>query len=201
MSNAESEERTCGCCAGRMKRRTVLQGAAAAGLAGLAGVRGAFAQAPEDMPPQPGDFLVSSLGDTPLTPEDIRLGGSGYEAWAMSPDGVVRSGDFFNSLLLVRFEPDALPEEAQARAGGGVLAYTVICTHAGCTVNSRLDDEMIACDCHGSRFDPANNGEVTRGPARRKLPQLALAVEDGKLVVAEGFDSRVGGDSVGDDDR
>jgi Rieske Fe-S protein len=192
--------RACGCGA-HLNRRTILQGAAL-GIAGLAGVRPSFAQdAADAMPPQAGDFLVSSLGTTPLSPDDIRINNNPTEAWAMSPEGVVRSGEFSNSILLLRYEADALPPETAAMAGEGVLGYTLICTHSGCPLNTDLDGELIACDCHGSRFDPKSNGKVAHGPAKRKLPQVALAVADGKLVIATGFDSRIGGDSVGDDDR
>ena len=71
---------------------------------------------------------------------------------------------------------------------------------AGCPL-SGIKEKLIACDCHGSRFDPVKNGEVAHGPAVRKLPQLGLAVKDGKIVVAAAFDSKIGGDMMGEDDR
>jgi rieske iron-sulfur protein len=187
----------CGC--GRVNRRTVLAGAAAA--AGLAGVSAALAQDEAALPPQPGDFLVLAAGASPLTPQDIRQGSNAVEAFAMSPEGIVRSENFSNSVLLLRYDPAELPKEVATLSGEGVVAYSIICTHAGCPVNSRLEDGLIPCDCHGSRFDPQNNGAVAQGPALRKLPQLALNVADKALVVVEGFDSRVGGDMVGEDDR
>jgi Rieske Fe-S protein len=41
---------------------------------------------------------------------------------------------------------------------GEFLAFSAICTHAGCTVQGVSDGE-IACPCHGSRYD-ATTGEV-----------------------------------------
>ncbi len=119
----------------------------------------------------------------------------------MSPDGVVRNSDYENTILLMRYDPAELPEETAAMSAEGVLGYSIICTHAGCPVGTQLKNKLIACDCHGSRFDPLNNGAVANGPAVRKLPQLKLGLSDGKLVVAEAFDSRIGGDMMGEDDR
>ena len=193
----------CACQQRMVDRRTVLRGVAAtAGLAGLGAMTPAFAQgAPDSLPPQPGDFIVSENGTTPLTPDKIRLNSAPYNAWAMAPDGTVRKTEFTNQLQLLRYDPTTLPADVQARAGEGVVGFTVICTHAGCPLSGQLDGGLIACDCHGSRFDPLKNGAVAHGPAVRKLPQLSLTVTDGKLVVAEAFDSKVGGDMSGEDDR
>jgi Rieske Fe-S protein len=193
-----------GFCRVILDRRDVLQGMAAL-AAGVAMARPAFAQAPTDpasMPPQAGDFIVSELGTEALTPERIPVARGPMLGWAMAPDGTVRKADFMNQLQLFRFEPAELSPEATALAGDGVLALSVICTHAGCPVSEWLGDVgLLACPCHGSRFNPKENGAVAQGPAVRKLPQLGLTVTDGKLVVAAQFDSRVGGDEFGAEDR
>lgn len=48
------------------------------------------------------------------------------------------------------------------------------CTHLGCTL--RWDDvaQVLACPCHGSRFDDA--GRVLEGPAKRSLDELESQV-------------------------
>ncbi len=193
-------EKTEGC--GCMQRRTVLKGVAAIGMMGLGGGGAALAQgtSPAAMPPQPGDFLVLTTGNTPLTPADIRSTTQLAEAFAMAPDGTVRN-EFMNTVLLMKYDEGALAPEVAEKSGEGVLGYSTICTHSGCPVNTRLDGTLIACDCHGSRFDPTMNGDVANGPAARKLPQLTIGVQDGKLVVLEGFDGKIGGDSFGDEDR
>lgn len=63
-------------------------------------------------------------------------------------------------------------------AGGDVHAFSATCTHQGCTVG--VAGDVIACPCHGSRFDP-DTGEVTRGPATRPLPPVTVAVRNGKV--------------------
>ncbi|GAA4379404.1 ubiquinol-cytochrome c reductase iron-sulfur subunit [Paeniglutamicibacter cryotolerans] len=60
-----------------------------------------------------------------------------------------------------------------------VLAYTAVCTHAGCQVQGEEKD--FACPCHGSRFD-FTDGHATGGPARDALARFAAAIV-GKDVV------------------
>jgi cytochrome b6-f complex iron-sulfur subunit len=63
---------------------------------------------------------------------------------------------------------------------GGIHAFSLVCTHLGCTVV--LDGEGFACPCHGSRFDP--EGRVLAGPASQSLHRLRVEIrEDDTLVV------------------
>jgi len=60
----------------------------------------------------------------------------------------------------------------------GFSAISLVCTHLGCTVESK--SEGFSCPCHGSRFDP--QGKVSRGPAKKPLNSLRTeASSDGKL--------------------
>jgi cytochrome b6-f complex iron-sulfur subunit len=62
----------------------------------------------------------------------------------------------------------------------GFSAISLVCTHLGCTVESRPDG--FACPCHGSRFDP--QGNVIRGPAGKPLLSLRTGItSDGRLHV------------------
>jgi len=195
--NKQNNNGLCACAQAAMQRRTMLKGMAALGGVAVSGGV-AFAQAPEDMRPQVGDFLVRTKGDPKaLAPEDVGVGKKPIQAFAMSPDGVVRSSDFENGLLLVHYEPADLSDDAKKLSAEGVLAYSIICTHAGCEATNWIPEEnTIECPCHGSHFDAKNNGAVLFGPASRKLPQLGLEVKDGKIVVAAEFDSRIGGDET-----
>ena len=58
---------------------------------------------------------------------------------------------------------------------GSFMAFSVICTHAGCFVNS-VSNGTINCPCHGSKFS-ITDGSVVRGPATRPLPPIAINVE------------------------
>ncbi len=158
----------------------------------------AFAQddPASDSRPKEGDLLVASeeTKGNPLTPGDIPLNGPQKMAWPMDPTGnTVRSGSRFNRAMLIRLDPDKLSEETKARAAEGVVAYTVICTHAGCEVSDWVAAERrLFCPCHDSTFDPADGGKVLDGPAPRALPALPLKIIDGKLTVAKPFTGRIG---------
>lgn len=65
---------------------------------------------------------------------------------------------------------------------GQFVAYSAICTHAGCTVAYK--NSQLACPCHGSVFDPANGAEVVSGPAQTPLPEIPVEVQDGQVVRA-----------------
>jgi cytochrome b6-f complex iron-sulfur subunit len=67
-------------------------------------------------------------------------------------------------------------------APGGVYAVSAVCTHLGCITRYRSDEGVIACPCHGSRFDL--EGDVVNGPAPRPLPWLDVQTDPaGNLVV------------------
>jgi len=75
--------------------------------------------------------------------------------------------------VLVRVEPVwlRLPPERQAWAPDGCLAYSKVCTHAGCPVGSyRRQSYKLLCPCHQSTFDVLSGARVVRGPASRSLP-------------------------------
>jgi len=107
------------------------------------------------------------------------------------------------SLVLVRLPKDQLKLPA-GQAGfdaDGIVAYSKICTHAGCAISLYRaplfqPDEptpALVCPCHYSTFDPARAGKVTFGPAGRKLPMLPLMVGPaGELRAKGNFDSPVG---------
>jgi ubiquinol-cytochrome c reductase iron-sulfur subunit len=107
------------------------------------------------------------------------------------------------SLVLVRLPPDQihLPPHLAGYDANGVLAYSRICTHAGCAITLYRaplfqPDEprpALVCPCHYSTFDPATGGTVTDGPAGRDLPILPLFVDSQGFLRAKGnFNGPVG---------
>jgi ubiquinol-cytochrome c reductase iron-sulfur subunit len=66
------------------------------------------------------------------------------------------------------------------------VAYSRVCTHAGCTVAQYADvDQVLLCPCHQSAFDVLNGAEPISGPAARALPQLPLAIDDEGVLYAQ----------------
>lgn len=66
---------------------------------------------------------------------------------------------------------------------GGVFALSAVCTHLGCITRFLSDQNIIACPCHGSRFDL--EGNVVEGPAPRPLPWLQVATDPSGLLVVD----------------
>jgi rieske iron-sulfur protein len=146
---------------------------------------------PASEPPQTEDFLVkqSDAAHKPLRPDDIAVGASPAVAWPMTPTGrIVRSQNRFNALLLIRLDPATMSSDTKSVSAAGVLAFSALCPHAGCTIDQWVPERrVLECDCHSSEFDPRETGKVVDGPASRPLPPLALKLVDGTLVVAKPF--------------
>jgi cytochrome b6-f complex iron-sulfur subunit len=68
---------------------------------------------------------------------------------------------------------------------GYFYALSAVCTHLGCIANWKSEEGIVACPCHGSKFD--REGNVIAGPAPRSLPRFAMSLDDqGLLVVDKG---------------
>ncbi|MFC7261873.1 Rieske (2Fe-2S) protein [Streptomyces lutosisoli] len=61
-------------------------------------------------------------------------------------------------------------------------AFSAICTHLGCTVNS-VSGGTINCPCHGSKYS-IENAAVEAGPAPRPLPAKKITVEGNSIRLA-----------------
>ena len=101
-----------------------------------------------------------------------------------------------DAVVVVRVDPGKL-DLSPGRddwAPDGILAYSKICTHAGCAVNlfrkplypPRTPGPALVCPCHYSTFDVLRGAAVNFGPAGRPLPQLPLAIDRGGHLVATG---------------
>jgi ubiquinol-cytochrome c reductase iron-sulfur subunit len=118
------------------------------------------------------------------------------------PEGASHE-DFGAPLVVVRLHPSQLhlPPGREGWAPQGIVAYSKICTHAGCAVALYRKPTFpaveprpaLVCPCHYSTFDPADGGSVIFGPAGRPLPQLPLMVgSGGELRAAGNFNGPVG---------
>jgi ubiquinol-cytochrome c reductase iron-sulfur subunit len=137
-----------------------------------------------------GRALVDDKG-RPLLADDI---GDGAFYTAL-PDGADPK-QIGAPLVLVRIDPAELrlPAGREDWAPEGIVAYSKICTHAGCAIslyrNPLFDPtepgRALVCPCHYSTFDPVTGGEVRFGPAGRPLPQLPLTIGPGRRLFAAG---------------
>jgi ubiquinol-cytochrome c reductase iron-sulfur subunit len=102
------------------------------------------------------------------------------------PEGHPDSADGQVVLMRVRPERLDLPPDRADWAPDGLIAYSKVCTHAGCPVG--LFDPrraQLLCPCHQSAFDVLDGAEPVFGPAARALPQLPIAIDDDGFVVAQ----------------
>ncbi len=64
----------------------------------------------------------------------------------------------------------------------GYFSLSAVCTHLGCLTAWKPELGIIACPCHGSKFN--KDGTKIAGPAPRPLPRLKMWVSDeGNLMV------------------
>jgi ubiquinol-cytochrome c reductase iron-sulfur subunit len=187
------------------RKRLIVVGAGAAGTAlGVALLTPAASLGPVfDMDPffrtpwRRGRLLVDENG-RPFLADDVE-----EEAFYTAfPQGADRE-QLGAPVVVVRLPKGELdlPPERRAWAPGGIVAYSKICTHAGCaialyrkpTFAPTQPRPALICPCHYSTFDPARGGDVIFGPAGRALPQLPLAVDgSGHLRAAGNFSGAVG---------
>jgi ubiquinol-cytochrome c reductase iron-sulfur subunit len=118
------------------------------------------------------------------------------------PEGADKE-EISSPIVVVRLDPSVirLPRGRESWAPGGILAYSKICTHAGCAVALYRKPTFpavepipaLVCPCHYSTFNPADGASVIFGPAGRPLPQLPLMIDEaGYLRAAGNYSQRVG---------
>ena len=172
---------------GRFSRRNLLRwtiglGIGAFGLAFALPTLALKALSQVQRPVEAGDVLVYSAGGQrgqAIRPENLQVN----TAVQVLPQN--KTEDTKNLIQLVRVAPGQGVE--------GLVAYSAICTHLGCSVLASLSNGNIACPCHASLFDPRNGARPAGGPANRPLPGLPLAVDPAGNLIANGpFDGPLG---------
>ena len=62
------------------------------------------------------------------------------------------------------------------------VAFSAVCTHAGCTVDFDPSSEEFVCPCHGGTYD-AKTGQVLGGPPPAPLDGIPVHVVSGEIRV------------------
>jgi ubiquinol-cytochrome c reductase iron-sulfur subunit len=186
------------------KRLMIVAGGAAGTALGAAALAPALSLGPvldtgglRATPWRRGRRLVDSEG-RPLRADQISTD-TFYSAY---PEGA-KKDKLGSPVVVVRLDPARLqlPAERAAWAPEGILAFSKVCTHAGCAVSEyrtplfepTSESPALVCPCHYSTFDPARGGEVIFGPAGRPLPQLPLTIDGrGELRAGGGYSGPVG---------
>ncbi len=106
----------------------------------------------------------------PSSPEPGGSDGSGV--LATTAEIPVGGGKILTTKKIVITQPQA----------GSFDAFTAICTHLGCTVNT-VADGTIDCPCHGSKFS-ISDGSVVNGPATTTLARINIKVQGNSIAQA-----------------
>ncbi|OLV19020.1 ubiquinol-cytochrome c reductase iron-sulfur subunit [Deinococcus marmoris] len=172
---------------------------ATVGIVSLVGVLGTanpiFRLTRDKMPPVPGDILVHAepsregqlVKVSDLSEKLVRAWPQG-KAEDGSP--LIRKGDPNNVLCIFRFPKGQIvaPTVMEATIDSEIVAYSDICTHAGCSVAN--DDQNVGdmkCPCHSGQYDPKRGCKVIGGPPPRPLAQLPIKMDGDNLVVGDFF--------------
>lgn len=67
--------------------------------------------------------------------------------------------------------------------GAELIAISGICTHAGCGVAWRPEQDRYLCDCHGSAFSPEGVLRPNSGPAKTNLHRLPITHEGDQVRI------------------
>lgn len=182
MSNNSSDETTAavsrdsvgaGDAAGRdvsglRDRRTVLRGAAVAGIAGVSGTL--LVACGDDGGTTAGPSTAPSSGPTSAPSSAPSATTGGGNTLGPVSDVPVGGGKIFPDQKLVVTQPTA----------GQFKGFSAVCTHAGCVVEA-VADGTINCGCHGSKFKVAD-GSVANGPATSPLAAVSVTVSNGNIL-------------------
>lgn len=170
---------------------TACCGMAAAVVVPLTSLGSTLGDAPNRGPWQRGRRLVDAVSGRALRASDIEIG-----SFTSALPSTAEPERLTAPVVVVRVEPAAIhaPRGRASWSPQGLLAFSQICTHAGCAITlfryptSRPTSEgpALVCPCHYSTFDVTRAAQPTFGPAVRPLPQLPLTIAPDGTLVADG---------------
>ncbi|HEX6337058.1 MAG TPA: Rieske (2Fe-2S) protein [Jiangellaceae bacterium] len=157
-----------------LDRRRVLLGMGAIGVAAaLAACGDSDDDEPESPPTNPSDDEQDEQDDQDDDQDDQDEDDDGAAAALVAASAVpVNGGVVLGDDGVVVTQP----------SDGQFRGFSSTCTHQGCTL-ARVDDGLIQCDCHGSRFS-IDDGTVENGPATQPLPEVAVALDGDQIIRA-----------------
>lgn len=130
----------------------------------------------------PGAHLVTEGGQR-LKAADLEVNG----ILTVFPEGNMSAPQAATVLINLGGAPFVVAKGRQGWTVAGVVAFSKICTHAGCPVGLyNVLSHQLVCPCHQSTFDVLDDCNPVFGPASRPLPQLALTTDANGYLIAQG---------------
>jgi len=88
-------------------------------------------------------------------------------------------------VLAFTCQAQGIPAYCVHKSAGDFVAFSAICTHAGCTVGFDQSATRFVCPCHGSIYN-ASTGAVISGPAPLPLPSIGVQLSaSGELYATD----------------
>jgi thiosulfate dehydrogenase [quinone] large subunit len=170
-----------------LARRTVVAGVASVGGAGvlaliLGGVTAAIGRGVGGTPRR----ASAAAGRTIAAPTGGALPRSpGPSATASTAPGAGTAIVAAASLAVGQAHPFTNPADGNPgwvvhAANSTFVAFSAVCTHAGCAVQYDPSTVEFVCPCHGGTYD-ARTGKVLQGPPPSPLPPIPLHVVNGEI--------------------
>ena len=123
-----------------------------------------------------------------MTSIAVAAAGTGVFAYQfLSPNVLYEPSPIVNAGKPDRYPPGSVTLDPEAaiyivRDPDGYFALSATCTHLGCLTAYKPELGIIACPCHGSKFN--REGVKIAGPAPKPLPRLRMWLnDDGELMV------------------
>jgi len=129
--------------------------------------------------------FFARLGIGSLVVAGVGTGLFAYEYF--SPNVLFEASPIVKAGKPDQFQPNSVTLDPQSgiylvNSPKGYYALGAICTHLGCLTAWKPELDLIACPCHGSRFN--KDGVKVAGPAPQPLPWLKVwLADDGYLMV------------------
>jgi ubiquinol-cytochrome c reductase iron-sulfur subunit len=136
-----------------------------------------------------GSRLVTADG-RPVRLGDLKVDG----VVTVFPEGRIDDATAQTILINVGQAPQRVRKGRQTWSPNGYVAFSKVCTHAGCPVGLyRSTSHELLCPCHQSTFAVLDECRPVFGPATRSLPQLPLTTDaDGYLTAQSDYTEPIG---------
>ena len=174
-----------------LDRRTVLVGGASVATVGifallLGGATAWIGRAVGGTTRRRGN-APSPTGDVPgsassATPPTSKTAGGSTATPAAAPGSAVASASSLpvGQALSFTNPADGNPAWVVHPDGNTFVAFSAVCTHAGCPVQYDPSTIEFICPCHGGTYD-ARTGQVQQGPPPAPLPSIPVHIINGQI--------------------
>ncbi len=119
---------------------------------------------------------VTGLGGGAPAPPGVTLQGSQLRVPLSAVPELANSGGY----RVISTVQGAQANVILINVAGSYRAFTAVCTHEGCLVDS-FTGSRIRCACHGSEFD--TSGRNVAGPAPRPLAEYSTSFDAAQQVI------------------